>query len=313
MKMTLQNMRYIMEVARCGSFSRAASALYMVQSALSAAIRDTEEELGIQIFLRTNRGVQLTPDGQDCLRYCQEIVERSDRLAARYKNRDTVNTVFSVSCQHLPFAVRAFNELLSGWTGTYNAGIYEVGTAQIAEDVRTGKSQLGVLAVSESQRKILEKNFSASNLCFTRLADVKTFVFLRREHPLGQEAALSMEQLRQYPYITYDHSVDPIFLTEETILYEPLRRCIHVSDRATKMSVLRSSDAFCIGVDLPNFNRDIYFRNRSTELIAIPYAGQPEPIQVGYLEKNDHVRSEIGAQYLELLQAHLARLSLPGT
>lgn len=312
--MTLQNMRYIIAVARYQSVSRAASALYMTQSALSAAIRDVEEELGIRIFLRTNRGVILTPDGEDCLGYCQEIVERSDRFAARYRNRDTTNTYFSVSTQHLPFAVRAFDELLTTFAPeTYNAGIYEVSTAQLIQDVSIGKSEFGVLAITADQGKMLQKIFASNDLFFTPLAELKTYVFLRKEHPLGAETALSLDRLKDYPYVTYEQSADPIFYTEETILYEPLRRCIHVSDRATKMSVIRSSDAFSIGVDLPNFNRDIYFQNRSTELIAVPFEDQSEIIQAGYLERNNHIHTDIGSRYLALLRKHVRKLQLPGT
>lgn len=312
--MTLQNMRYIVEVAKHHSVSRAAAVLYMTQSALSAAVKDAEEELGIQIFLRTNRGVKLTPDGEDCLRYCREILEQADRFAARYKNRDTVNTYFSVSAQHLPFAVRAFDELLTDHSpNRYNAAIYEVPTGQLIQDVASGISEFGVLAVTADQLKMLNKTLAAGDLYFTQLACLKTYVFLRREHPLGSEEQLTLNQLKQYPYVTYDRSADPIYFTEETLLYEPLDRCIHVSDRATKMSVIRSSDAFSIGVDLPNFNRDIYFQNRSTELIAIPFADQMEQILVGFLEKNGNIKSEIGQKYIELLGKHLSRLSLPGT
>lgn len=312
--MTLQNMRYIIAVAKYQSVSKAASALYMTQSALSAAIRDAESELGIRIFLRTNRGVILTPNGEDCLRYCQEIVEKSERFAARYKNRDTENTYFSVSTQHLPFAVRAFDELLTTFAPErYTTGIYEVPTAQLIQDVGTGKSEFGILAITEEQNKMLQKTFLASDLFFTPLANLKTYVFMRKDHPLGNEPALTLEQLASYPYVTYAHSADPIFFTEETILYEPLDRCVHVSDRATKMSVIRSSDAFSIGVDLPNFNRDIYFQNRSTELIAVPFADQSELIQTGYLEKNNHIQTDIGSKYLTLLKKHIQKLTLPGT
>ena len=110
--MTLQNMRYIVAVAQYRSVSRAAAALYMTQSALSAAVKDAEEELGIQIFVRTNRGVTLTSDGEDCLRYCQEILERADRFSARYKNRDTAHLSFSVSTQRYPFTEDAFLRML---------------------------------------------------------------------------------------------------------------------------------------------------------------------------------------------------------
>lgn len=312
--MTLQNMRYIIAVAKHRSVSGAAASLYMTQSALSAAIREAENELGIQIFQRTNRGVLLTPDGEDCLRYCQEIVEKSERFTARYQNRDTSNAYFSVSCQHLPFAVRAFDELLTTFAPErYTAGIYEVPTGQLIQDVGTGKSEFGVLAITEEQGKMMQKAFHANDLVFTALANLRSYVFLRKDHPLGKEETLSLSQLAAYPYVTYDHSADPIYYTEETILYEPLARCVHVSDRASKMSVIRSSDGFSIGVDLPNFNRDIYFQNRTTELIAIPFADQTEQIQAGYLEKNNHIQTDIGAHYLALLKKHIRRLSLPGT
>ena len=312
--MKLQYMRYIVEIAKHNSLSGAAAALYMTQSALSAAVKDVEEELGIQIFVRTNRGVFLTPDGEDSLRYFREILEQTDRLVARYKNRDTANTYFSVSAQHLPFAVRAFDELLKRFApGSYNAAIYELSTGELIQNVASGHSEFGVMAVTADQMRLLNRSLVSGDLLFTQMACLNTYVFLRREHPLGGEEKLTMEHLRSYPYVTYDRSEDPIYFTEEAILHEPLNRCIHVSDRATKMSVIRSTDAFSIGVDLPNFNRDIYFKNSSTELIAIPFADQSEPMLVGYLEKNGHIRTEIGQRYIELLAEHLKMLSLPIT
>lgn len=312
--MTLQNLRYIVEIAKQKSFSKAASALYMTQSALSASVKDLEEELGIQIFLRTNRGIKLTPDGEDCLTYCKEIVERSDRLSTRYQNRDTGRTYFSVSTQHLPFAVRAFNELLEASSQShYNMAIYEVSTAELLEHIAANKSEIGVLAVPEEQLRLLHKSFYGKDLFFVQTAHLKKYVFLRRNHPLGGSDCLTIEQLKPYPFVTYDRTTAPIYYTEESILYEPLDRCIHVSDRATKMSVIRTLDAFSIGIDLPNFNQDIYFKDRSTELIAIPFVDQSDPIIVGYLEKNGHVLSENGSRYIELLAKHIHRLSLPGT
>ena len=62
--MTLLQMSYILEVDRCGSMNRAARNLFLSQSALSAAIAEVERELGVTIFLRTNRGVTLTPEGE---------------------------------------------------------------------------------------------------------------------------------------------------------------------------------------------------------------------------------------------------------
>lgn len=110
--MTLQNLKYVVAVAEYGSFSAAAKALYISQSTLSSAIKELEAELGTQLFLRSNRGIQPTPDGEDFLRYAREIVEQSRALERRYRHRRYAPTRFAVSTQRLPFAVRAFQRFM---------------------------------------------------------------------------------------------------------------------------------------------------------------------------------------------------------
>ena len=103
--------------------------------------------------------------------------------------------------------MRAFDELLTDHAPSrYNAAIYEVPTGQLIEDVASGISELGVLAVTADQLRMLNKTLTAKDLYFTQLACLKTYVFLRREHPLGSEEQLTLEQLKQYPYVTYDRS-----------------------------------------------------------------------------------------------------------
>ena len=309
--MTLQNLRYIIEVANCRSFSKAAQSLFMTQSALSTAIRDIEDELGIQIFRRTNRGVSLTPDGEDCLRHCKEIVERADYLSTRYRGRSDLRTFFSVSAQHLPFAVRAFNELLDDLPSAYDAAIRETETARILHDVSTGRSEVGVAALTESQLSLMNNALFVHDLAFSEIARLPTFVFLRRQHPLADRDSLGPEDLRKYPFVTFDQEKAPSYYTEEIQLFEPLARNIHVSDRATKMSVIRSTDAYSIGVDLPNFNRDVYFKRTDTEMAAIPFSGHPDPVIVGILQKNGRATSDIGRRYLDLLRRHVGMLQMP--
>ena len=76
--MTFQNPHYLLKVANRRSFSKATQVLFMRQSALSTAVREVEEKLGTKNFFRTNRGVTLTTDGEDCLKYCREIIECSN-------------------------------------------------------------------------------------------------------------------------------------------------------------------------------------------------------------------------------------------
>ena len=311
--MTLQNLRYVVEVASCKSFSRAAQNLYMSQSALSTAIRETEEELGIRIFIRTNRGVALTPDGEDCLKYCKEIVERSDYLTVRYQGRGSLRTIFSVSTHHLPFAVRAFQELIgAGFPEEYDAAIRETETAAVLHDVSTEKSQIGIAAFRPGQLKLIGRALYVHDLVFTEIARMGTYVFVRKNHPLARRESLAPEELEDYPFVTFDQEDAPSYYSEETTFVRPLKRNIHVCDRATKMAVIRSSDAFSIGIDLPNFNADLYFQNRTTELVAIPFRDPPDPVIVGYLAKNGRELSDTAKEYLRLLREHIQKLQPPG-
>ena len=312
--MTIQNLRYIVEIASTRSFSQAARNLFISQSALSASVKDAEQELGIVIFQRSNRGVSLTPAGEDCLKYCKEIVERADYLLNKYKSYAEQHMYFSVSSQHLPFAVRAFDELLVCIPSpTFDLAIRETGTAQMLHDVSTGKSELGVGAFQAEQLKLLKRTLFIDDLQFTEIARLNTYVFLRTQHPLAEKDALTMEDLKDYPYVTYDEEDAPNYYSEESIFFKPFRRCIHVQDRSTKMSMIRSCDAFSIGIDLPNFNKDIYFRNSDSALIAIPFADQKELVQVGYLRKNTGDPSPVAKQYIELLKTHVNKLILPIT
>ena len=137
--MTLQNLKYAIEISNCHSFSEASKHLFVSQSTLSAAIRDIEEDLGIQIFHRTNRGVTLTYDGEDFIKYAKEIVERSQYLEQRYHARKTIPMRFSVSSQRLPFAALAFTRIFQDINSqSYDVAIRECDTNSVIHDVSAG-------------------------------------------------------------------------------------------------------------------------------------------------------------------------------
>lgn len=101
--MTLQNLKYMLEISNSHSFSKAAKNLFVSQSTLSAAVKELESDLGITIFKRTNRGVSLTYDGEDFIKYAKEIVEQSQYLEQRYHEGNRCLCVFQypVSIFHL--------------------------------------------------------------------------------------------------------------------------------------------------------------------------------------------------------------------
>ena len=106
--MTLQQLRYVTVVAETGTISGAAKALFISQPSLTAAIQELEKELGITIFLRTNRGVVLSREGDEFLGYARQVLMQTQLLEERYGKGSTHMQQFSVSAQHYNFAARAF-------------------------------------------------------------------------------------------------------------------------------------------------------------------------------------------------------------
>ena len=87
--MTLQQLRFLIAVAESGSINAAAQRLYTAQSNISNAVKSLEQELHIEIFTRSSRGVALTNDGTELLGYARQVVEQADMLEARYEDGGT--------------------------------------------------------------------------------------------------------------------------------------------------------------------------------------------------------------------------------
>lgn len=81
--MTLTNLRYFVEAASCGSFTKAAHNLYVSQPGLSKQIALVEKEIGVPLFLRANRSVKLTPAGEYLYAQLRDILSATDHVLER--------------------------------------------------------------------------------------------------------------------------------------------------------------------------------------------------------------------------------------
>ena len=135
--MTLQQLRYLIAIAEYGSINAAAQNLYASQSNLSTAIKELEQELGISIFTRSNRGVTLTNDGTELLGYARQVIEQANMLESRYANKEKPQARLAVSTQHYAFSVEAFVNVVEQCEGDFFDFILrETTTAEIIDDVR---------------------------------------------------------------------------------------------------------------------------------------------------------------------------------
>ena len=254
--MTFQQLTYVVEISKCGSINKAAHKLFLSQSGISTAVRELEEELGIQFFVRSTRGVEFTPEGKEFLSYAVSLLEQKKRIESLYgEARNTSAPVrFSVSTQRYPFTEDAFLRMLQQTEDNrFCFSIKETGMDAVIDDVYDHRAELGVIFLTEMTEKLIRRLLDSRELEFHEIAAVAPCIYVRKGHPLTKQTSVSEADLAGYPYVSFEHDqgVATDFSEEYQIvnLKKPART-VSVNNRSTMMNVLARTDAFTTGSGL---------------------------------------------------------------
>ncbi len=308
--MTLQQLYYIIEISKCQSITIAAQNLFLSQPSLSKAIKDLETEFNITILERTRRGVAFTIEGLEFLAYAQRILEQINSLED-YFSSDTKSSkrlTLSVSAQHYMFSIDALTRFVKSIedSSKYTIIFNECRTSKVIENVLLHQSQIGILYLSRSTNKFMKRLFNQKGLDFTPLRQFNPYAYLRREHPLSQQDAITIDSLANFPYLKYYQSTDSQQFSEELLINGISDdRNLIVSDRSTMLRLIQHTDAYTIGCGcvLPDIVND--------EVISIPLAEPIDYINVGWIKlKNIDTTPEM-EEYIELLEDCLDDLLYP--
>lgn len=300
--MTLQQLKYVIEVATRGSINEAAKRLFLSQPSLSSAIRELEDELGIVIFERSNKGISLSKEGVEFLSYARQVVEQADLLEHRYLVGTKPSPQhFSVSAQHYAFAVNAFVNLVRRFgQDEYEFALRETKTHEIIEDVRQLRSEIGILYLNAFNEKVIHKLLKSANLRFTGLFTAKPHIFVSSRNPLAGQPLVTVDQLEPYPYLSFDQGEFNSFHFSEEILSTLLRRkTVRVSDRATLFNLLIGLNGYTISTGV--LSADL----NGSDIVPVPLESD-EVIHVGWISHQSTALSRLGAAYIEELERVLA-------
>lgn len=292
--MTINQLKYVITLARCASMNEAAKKLFISQPSLSASVKELEKELGIQIFKRTNRGIALTPDGKEFLGYASQIIEQYDLVENKYVNKDNNKKKFSVSMQHYSFAVNAFiNTVNKFGMNEYEFACRETQTYDVVDDVRTGVSEIGILFINDFNRNVLEKLFSEYNLEFHPLLNCGIYAYLWKKHPLAKKTMVTLDDLMEYPFLFFDQGEhNSFYFSEEVLSTYDFKRKIKANDRATLLNLMVGLNGYtlCSGIISEDLNGSNY--------MAIKLDSE-EIMTIGYIKRKNSVISEVGKQYIQ--------------
>ena len=298
--MNINQLKYVLEVARSSSMREASTKLYVSQPALSSSIHELEEEIGILIFERTNKGISLTDEGREFLSYAKKAVGQYEILEERYLSRDSDKEHFSVSTQHYNFAIKAFTDVIREMEpDKFIFSIHETKTKEVLEDVRSLKSEVGVVSFSGSNEALLKKLFRDYQLDFVPLMRRDTYVYVWRSHPFAARDKVSIDEMSDYPCVSFDQSDDDNFyLTEEAMADYAFDKMIRSDDRATTMEIIAELDGYSIGSGMLSGANAIL-----QGLVAIKLK-EEDPLTIGCITRKGSAMSAYGRKYLEELMKY---------
>lgn len=299
--MTISQLRYVITVAGSASMNEAARKLFISQPSLSTTIKELEEEIGVEIFIRSNRGIALTPQGEEFVGYARQVVEQYELMENKYITGEKQKKHFSVSAQHYAFAVDAFAEMVKQFgMDEYEFAIYETRTYDVIQDVKNFKSEIGILYLNDFNKKILTKLFDESGLEFHPIADCQAYVYMYKKHPLAERDEVCMDDLADYPCLSFEQgSNNSFYFAEEMMSTYQYKQLIKICDRATGLNLMVGLNGYtiCSGVLCEKLNGDDY--------CAVPLKAD-EKMTVGYITRKNMAISPLGKKYLEEINNFMA-------
>ena len=274
--------------------NEAAKQLFVAQSSLSVSVKALEQELNIKIFERVGSGVYLTEEGTEFVKYARQIAEQNDFIMNRYQANDRCCHLY-VSTQHYDFVADVFGQMLNEIREPhYRFSLREMKTYDVIRETETAYCDIGIIAIKANDRSVMERYLSQKGLTFTPLRNAMPHVFIRKEHPLAASSEITMESLQEYPYVSYeqgDHN-SPFFAEEIISVFGDKQ--VEISDRASLMNVLLTTDCYTIGTGI------MPSRLNEGRIVSVPFKSD-DFYTIGYILRGDRNISELTKRFIDML------------
>lgn len=289
--MNVQQLRYVVAVANNGSFREAAKKLFVSQPTLSYAIKELESELSITLFDRTNKGTQLTHEGEDFFDYAQELLGQFERLEQRYMSPKDKAQELSIASQHYDFLSIVLGKIIAQHPQHRQFRLFESTTLNVIKDVEEYRSEVGIIFFNNSNQTALTRALDSGNLVAEKLTNFHTHIFIGQQHPLAHEKEINVADLAGYPQVRFTQETSNYTYFAEDLIEPPdLQQVILMSDRASLTGILQQTNAYGSGsglVEDPN----------QQGIVLIPVADS-EVSQLVLLRRKNQELSPIATEFV---------------
>lgn len=243
--MNLQHLKYVAEVAKTNSISKAAENLYMGQPNLSRAIKELEDSLGITIFERSKHGISITPEGEEFLMYAKRILHQVDEVESLYKNAKTHKQRFSICVPRASYISEAFTRFASSISKDVPAEIFykETNSMRTVNNLLKEEYNLGIVRYQAAFDEYFKRMFDEKNIEHELITEFTYRLIVSKNSPLAKSESVSPEELADYIEVCHaDPYVPslPLIDVKKAELSEYVDKRIYIFERGSQFDILEN-------------------------------------------------------------------------
>ena len=235
-------MKYAVEVARLGSLNKAAESLLIAQPNISRSIKELEADLGITIFNRSAKGMELTPEGEEFINYAQNILKQIDEVDKIYKNASPRKQKFSISVPRACYISEAFAKFSKCLTNAPAEVFYEETNSQrTVNNVLTKDYKLGIIRYAENYDKFFKSMLEEKGLGYEMIAEFTYVLIMSKENPLAKKENITFDDLTPFIEIAHADPYVPTLPLAKVVkdeLPDNVERRIFIFERASQFDLL---------------------------------------------------------------------------
>lgn len=297
--MTIQQCKYVIEILKYGSFNEASKSLFIAQSSLSASVKSLEDELNIKIFERSNSGIYLTSDGAEFVQYASYIVGQCDFVLEKYKAGNN-SPKLRIATQHYDFVADVFSKMLNSIKDdSYKVSLKETKTYNVIKEVENGFCDIGIIAIKNTDYDIMNRFLANKKIKFNFIIKALPHVFVKKDHPLTCFNRLTYKELEKFPFVSYEQGKHGLsFFAEEIMEERHHSKHIEISDRASLMNVLITTECYTIGTGIMPSNLN------EGKIVSIPLESNSY-YNIGYILHVDRNCSVMTQNFMKMLKREL--------
>ena len=243
--MNLLHMKHALEVAKAGSLGKASEILLIAAPNISRSIKELEADLGITIFDRTTKGMQLTPEGEEFINFAKGILGQIEQVEKFYKEGSPKKLKFSISVPRACYISEAFAEFSKSLTKDAAEIFYkETNSQRTIHNMVNHDYKLGIIRYAENYDEYFKAMLDEKGFCYEVVTEFTYSLMMSEDNPLAEKEKITFKDLTDYIEIAHADPYVPSMPLSKVVkeeLPDNIDRRIFIFERASQFDLLSTN------------------------------------------------------------------------